>query len=178
MAELSNPVANEAEQAASVFSISREFNATPELVFKAWTEAERMGQWWGPKGFPLQVKKLDAQPQGVFHYAIELPGGQKMWGKFVYQEVTAPERLVFINSFSDEAEGQTRHPFNPAWPMEIWNEVSFKAQNGKTLLTIQGQPHQASAEELKAFADSRDSMRDGFTGTFDQLEAYLAQAKA
>jgi hypothetical protein len=33
-----------------------------------------------------------------------------MWGKFVFREITPPERMVFIDSFSDEAGGITRHP--------------------------------------------------------------------
>jgi hypothetical protein len=36
-----------------------------------------------------------------------------MWGKFVYREIVAPERLVFINFFSDEKGGVTRHALAP-----------------------------------------------------------------
>jgi hypothetical protein len=37
----------------------------------------------------------------------------EMWGKFVYHEIAAPERLVFTNSFSDESGATSRAKFNP-----------------------------------------------------------------
>lgn len=37
------------------FVISREFDAPRDLVWKAWTEAERLKQWWGPKGFSVHT---------------------------------------------------------------------------------------------------------------------------
>lgn len=158
------------------FTLSRTLNAPREKVFGAWTEAESLSRWWGPKGFPVQIVKLEAQPGGVLHYSIELPGGQKMWGKFVYQEVAAPERLVFLNSFSDEAEGMTRHPFSPEWPLELQNRVTFEERDGKTILSIDVHPHNATEAELKAFEAGLEGMQAGFTGTLEQLDAYLTGA--
>jgi uncharacterized protein YndB with AHSA1/START domain len=86
--------------------ITRVFNAPRELVFKAWTEPERLQKWWGPKGLTLEVSKLDLRPGGIFLGSQRSPEGHVMWGKFVYQEIKAPEKLVFIQSFSDE-EGNT-----------------------------------------------------------------------
>ena len=45
--------------AAQPFMITREFPAPRELVWKAWTEPERMRQWFGPKGFTGTTVKLD-----------------------------------------------------------------------------------------------------------------------
>ena len=62
----------------------------------------------GPKGCKLRVVKVDLRPGGVFHYAMTYQPGHEMWGRFVYREVAAPERLVYVSSFSDEAAGA--HP--------------------------------------------------------------------
>ena len=99
--------------------ITREFDAPRALVFKAWTEAERLARWWGPKGFSVEVGSFDLRPGGVFHYSQRAPNGAELWGKFVYHEVVAPERLVFTSSFADP-DGNTvrttlrRHPTTSA----------------------------------------------------------------
>jgi uncharacterized protein YndB with AHSA1/START domain len=162
--------------AAPIFSISRTFNAPRDLVWKAHTELDRLKHWWGPKGFTWVGGKLDLRPGGLFHYGMRAPDGQEVWGRFVYREIVAPERLVFVMSFSDEKAGITRHPWSPNWPLEILNTATFIERDGGTMLTISGQPINATDLERETFEAGRDSMRQGFTGTLDQLEAYLATA--
>src|ERR1022692_443042 len=99
--------------------ITRIINAPRELVFKAFTESERLAQWWGPKGSEINVNKLELHPGGTFLYNMETPDGHVMWGKFVYREIIAPERIVFISSFSDENGNTIRAPFSEVWPMEV-----------------------------------------------------------
>lgn len=84
------------------FLLTRVFDAPRELVWEAWTEAERLERWWGPKRCRTSVIKLDLRPGGIFHHALHWSQGQDMWGKFVYREIAAPERLVLVNSFADE----------------------------------------------------------------------------
>jgi uncharacterized protein YndB with AHSA1/START domain len=158
------------------FSITRTFDAPRELVWKAFSEAERLAQWWGPKGGKIRVAKLEFRPGGIFHYAMGLPNGGEMWGRFIYREVVAPERLVYVNSFSDANGGVTRAPMNANFPLEVLNNLTFAESAGKTLLTIRGQPLDASAEELQTFKGFFPSMQKGFGGTLDQLAEYLAKA--
>jgi uncharacterized protein YndB with AHSA1/START domain len=160
------------------FVITHVFDAPRDLVWKAWTEAERLAQWWGPKGCKIRVIKLEAQPGGIFHYAMQFAAGKDMFGRFIYREIAAPERLVFINSFSDADGGITRAPFSQisqTWPLEVLNTLTLSEQGGKTTLTLRGGPINATDEERKTFAGMFDSLRQGFTGTFDQLAAYLAK---
>lgn len=155
--------------------ITRTFNAPRELVFKVWTESEHLKHWWGPTGMSLEVIKLDLRPGGMFHYGMRSPDGHEMWGKFVYQEIVAPEKIVFINSFSD-AEGNTiRPPFSSEFPIEVTNIVTFDEHEGQTTLTLRGGPHNATTEEHAFYKGMFDSMQQGFGGTFDQLDAYLAK---
>ena len=159
------------------FVISRVFDAPREFVWKAFTDPERMQHWWGPKGFKVIASKMDLRPGGTYHYGMKAPDGSAMWGKFVYREIAAPERMVFINSFSDEAGGISRHPLAPTWPLETLSVFTFEeAPGGKTKLTIRWSPHNATAEEQKTFDASHDGMRQGWGGTLEQLAAYLAKA--
>jgi uncharacterized protein YndB with AHSA1/START domain len=153
---------------------TRVFHAPRALVFKMWTEAEHLMNWWGPKGFTMRVAQLDLRPGGVFHYGLVGPNGAEMWGRFVYLEVESPERLVYINSFSDEAGGIIRHPLSATWPLEVHNVLTFTEHAGKTTLTGRSVPHNATAEEHATFADAHGGMQRGMAGTMDQLERYLA----
>jgi uncharacterized protein YndB with AHSA1/START domain len=148
-------------------------------VWRAWTNAESLARWWGPKGCTIRVLKLDLRPGGLFHYAMAVQPGQDMYGRFVFREIVAPERLVFVNSFSDAAGGITRAPFpalNGKWPLEVLNVVTFAEQGGRTTLTLRGGPINATEEERRIFEGHADSLRQGFGGSFDQLAAFLEQA--
>lgn len=160
------------------FVIARVFNAPRELVWKSWTEPERLKQWWGPKGFTVHTCKVDLRLGGVFHYGMKAPDGNEIWGRFTYREIKAPERLVFIVSFSDPKGGMTRHPWNANWPLETLSTVIFEAQGGKTKVTVRWIPHTTATEiERKTFEEGRDSMKQGWTGTLDQFADYLAKGQ-
>jgi uncharacterized protein YndB with AHSA1/START domain len=162
--------------AQGAFVLTRTFDAPRDLVFKAWAESERLARWWGPKGFTLLVGKLEFRPGGVFHYAMRSPDGRAMWGKFVYRAIVPPERIVFVNSFADEAGNLVRAPFSPTWPLEVLSTVTFSEHGGKTTLTLRGVPLNATEAERKSFEAGHESMQKGWAGTLDQLAGYLAKA--
>ena len=160
------------------FVISRVFDAPRELVWQAFTESDRMKEWWGPKGFTVIHSKMDLRPGGTYHYGMKAPNGAAIWGKLAFREIVPPERMVLINSFSDEAGGTTRHPLHQFWPLEMYSIFTFEEQpGGKTKVTIRWSPHNATEEERKTFDTNHDSMRMGWSGSLEQLEAYLAKAR-
>ena len=168
-----------AETKSADFVIARLFDAPRQLVWQCFTDPQRMKAWWGPKGSTLVASNMDLRVGGIYHGAMRGPDGRVMWAKFVYREIVAPERLVWVHSFSDEAGGLTRHPLSPTWPLEILTTVTFEdAPDGKTRLTLRWSPLHAKAEEQKTFDAAHDSMRGGWGGTFERLDAYLAGAKA
>jgi uncharacterized protein YndB with AHSA1/START domain len=159
------------------FETTRVFDAPRDRVWKAWTEAERLKQWWGPKGFKVHTCKVDLRPGGMFLYGMTAPDGSDMWGKFVYREIAAPKKLVCIVSFSDAKGGVTRHPMSPDWPLQMMSTVEFEEQGpGKTKVTVAWLPHEATDIERKTFEDGRDGMKQGWGGTFDQFADYLKEA--
>jgi uncharacterized protein YndB with AHSA1/START domain len=158
------------------FHFTRVFDAPRDLVWKAFTEPERLMRWWGPKGFTMLSAKLDLRPGGVFHYGMRGPDGREMWGKWIYREIVPPEKLSTVVSFADDAGNRMRHPWSPTWPEEVLNTMVLTEQDGKTTITLSGIPINATDEERKTFDEGRGSMKQGFTGTLDQLAAYLAEA--
>ncbi|MGH6865782.1 MAG: SRPBCC family protein [Methyloceanibacter sp.] len=160
-------------ETTSEFVISRTFNAPRAKVWKGWTDAAHLAEWWGPKGFKATVKKLDLRPGGLFHYFLKSPQGQDMWGRFVYREIIPGERLVFISSFSDENAGLTRHPRHEGWPLQLLSTITFDERDGKTTVTVRWEPYEASGAERETFASGHASMQGGWTGTLDQLNGHL-----
>lgn len=164
-----------AKMAGTPFVIAREFNAPRDLVWQVWTEREHLMQWFGPRGCRIESASLDFRPGGSFHYSMTFPDGKRMWGKFVYRETVAPRKIVLVNSFSDAAGGITRHPFSATWPLEMLTTTTLVEREGKTTVTIEWVPLNPTETERATFNSMRDSMHQGWTGTFEQLAGYLAK---
>lgn len=155
------------------FTISRTLDAPRALVWSVYTTRDHLMQWFGPKGFPMTHASLDFRPGGIFHYCLTTPDGQEMWGKWVFREIVEPEKFVVVVSFSDAEGGITRHPMSPTWPRETLGTTTFEERDGKTILTIAWEALDNDPVARKVFAESHDSMRMGWSGTFEQLQAYV-----
>ena len=109
------------------FKLSRDFNVSRSLLFECFSDVKHLAQWWGPKGVTIVKPVLDFRPGGIFHYGIDWGTGAIMWGRFVFREIKAPERIVFLNSFSDEEAGLVRAPFfDGKWPLEVLTVFEFE----------------------------------------------------
>jgi uncharacterized protein YndB with AHSA1/START domain len=162
------------ELTSEAFVLSRTFAAPRELVFRAWTDVEHLRQWWGPKGMDVTHCTLDLRPGGVMHYDMRGPDGSTMWGRWIIREFVPPELLVFVLSFSDEEGGVTRAPFfDGVWPLETLSTVTFEERDGGTTVTLVTVPIHATDDERSTFRGAHASMRGGWGGSFDQLEAHL-----
>ena len=152
--------------------ITRKFKAPKTLVFDAFASAEAFAAWWGPAGMPVSVINFDFRAGGKVHYKME-GHGQTMWGIFNYKNVTRPDLLEFISSFSDESGNTCKSPFPMDFPLEVFNQITLEEKEGVTTLTLTGHPVDATAEQEATYRSMFDGMQQGFAGTFDQLETYL-----
>ncbi len=159
---------------ARPFTIARQFQAHRDLVWQAWQAPERLAQWWGPKGCAIRIERLDFRPGGFFHYAMTFRSAPPMWGRFLYTEITAPERITWLNSFANERCGISRAPFNELCPLEIVNEVTLQDEAGATSLHLRAQPLGETAAERQFFEELFPSLEQGYGGTLDALAEHLA----
>lgn len=155
------------------FVISRLFDAPRDLVFRAWADPAELQKWFGPKGAENFYSKGEVKPGGVYHYGMRVPAMGEVWGRWVYREIVPPERLVWVNSFSDKDGGVARHPMAPTWPAELLTTVTFDDEGGKTRVTVRWVPINAGDDERDTFIAAKESMKGGWTGTFDRLDDYL-----
>jgi len=136
---------------AQEITITRIYDAPRELVWKAWTEPERLAQWWGKRGWstPVSSVTMDVRPGGTFRLnSISDADGSEMPLDSVYREVVEPERL----SFGDGSTGAT---------------VTFTdLGDGRTEMTFQTTMH--ASDELRARAEG------GLASAFDRLAENLA----
>jgi uncharacterized protein YndB with AHSA1/START domain len=161
---------------SSTFEITRVFKAPRDRVWKAWSEADHLKHWWGPKGCSIEILRFEFRPGGFVHYAMKFADAPTMWGRFNYREIVVPERIVWLNSFSNEKCGIARAPFSEFCPLEIENSVTFTEHAGTTTVALCAEPFGESSEERKYFEELRPSLEQGYGGTFEQLADYLAKS--
>ncbi|MDR9856389.1 SRPBCC domain-containing protein [Paenibacillus sp. VCA1] len=154
----------------NVLTVERVFDAPRELVFKAFSQAEHLKAWWGPRGWDVTVCNVDFREGGRWHYCMKCVDknqgdfyGFESWGKAVYQEIVDGEKIVYIDYFSDaegnEAEGM------PAPVITL----TFEEFEGKTKFV--NRAVYESAEALRKVIEM--GMEQGFTETMDRLDEYL-----
>jgi len=122
--------------------VTRILDAPLELVWKAWTEPERVRRWWGPKDYTSPSCTLDLRVGGKFLFCMRAPleqGGQDSYTGGVYQRIVPMQLLEFTQSLADK-DGNRLDPVQagmpPDFPKEMRTVVSFKAKGEMTELTI------------------------------------------
>jgi uncharacterized protein YndB with AHSA1/START domain len=51
--------------------LERIFDASREKVWSAYTDAEKLAKWWGPRGWETTIKTFDFRPGGAWHYYMK-----------------------------------------------------------------------------------------------------------
>jgi uncharacterized protein YndB with AHSA1/START domain len=113
-------------------SVSRVFDAPPELVYRTFADPDQLCQWFGPQGFsvPCETVQIDARPGGFQRFTIiddddpsqrgtvdvtftevtenELLAGHQDVTGVPYAGATGHARLRLRLEFHDEPHGKTR----------------------------------------------------------------------
>jgi uncharacterized protein YndB with AHSA1/START domain len=145
-------------------TLTRVFDAPPELVWKMWTEPKHMAQWWGPKGFTNPICELDVRPGGRIWIVMRGPKSSDYDNDFpmsgTFREVVPNSRLVFMAV----AEDQAGKPL-----LESLTTVTFEAQGDKTKVTVE-----ARATGLSPLAPQMlAGMEAGWTQSLEKLAGLL-----
>ena len=109
-------------------SITKEFDATRDMVWDAYTKPELLDQWWAPKPMASRTKAMEFREGGRRFYAMVSPEGLERWAVQKYTSITPKTNFKFFNAFSDESE-------NLELPGSDW-DLSFSEQDGTTTVNI------------------------------------------
>ena len=137
-------------------TLNRRINATPEKVFAAWVDPEKIVRWFGPAHTIVDSVQadMDVRVGGRFRIRFATNDGETHEVGGAYREVTPPQRLVFSWAWHSTPERMSQVT------------VALRAEGDITLLTL---THDKFFNE-----DARDGHKRGWTGTLDKLERYFA----
>lgn len=147
------------QDASSVLTITRTFDAPRTRVFDAWTNPDSITGWWGPKDFTLWFDEKDLEPGGPWRMGMTRRG-EKAVSAGVYREISPPARLVMTHGWEGD-DGQLRPP-------QTLLTVTLAERDDKTEMVFT----QTGFDDAAA----RDGHRGGWTEAFDALEKALADA--
>lgn len=111
-------------------TIERIFKAPIQLVWEAWTQAEHIARWWGPKGMEIKVVEHDFSVGGKWKYIMPMPNGKEFISEGIYSEIVELKKIVTSANFRPMTEGvelqmlfeedgtQTKFTFNVVHPTE------------------------------------------------------------
>jgi uncharacterized protein YndB with AHSA1/START domain len=143
-------------------TLTRRFAAPREAVFAAWTDPRQMARWMGPRSMRAEILEADARPGGRYRLAMHQAEGSIHVVGGSYREVAPPDRLVFTWKWEE-------HPASNIKNHQSLITVTFNESEGATEMTM----HQLGFSD----AQSCDSHRFGWNGSFDNLEDILAGRK-
>ena len=122
--------------------VRRILDAPPELVWRMWTEPDRLVRWWGPQHFSSPGCSVDLRVGGRYVFSMQAPpelGGQVSYTSGTYATVEPTSRLEFDTHLSDP-DGAPLDPSAlglPAdFPARMENTVTFAERRGMTELTV------------------------------------------
>ena len=142
---------------------TRVFDAPRELVFAAFTDPEHLAQWWGPDGFTTTTSKFEFRAGGIWRFVMHGPDGRDYQNRITFDEIIAPERIVYRHSGGDDVE-----------PVQFKQTLTFEDLGGKTKLTWHGTFPSAEERDRVIKDYSADK---GLAQTMARLAEYVA-AKA
>ncbi|WP_072803994.1 SRPBCC family protein [Rhodococcoides yunnanense] len=127
---MSNSVTITVPEGVPFITISREFDAPVEAVFRAHKEPELIKQWLGPNGYDMEIERYDFSTGGGYRYVHTNPEGSQFAFNGVfhvvrenefaiqtfefegYPDVVSVESLTFV----DLGDGRTRLDIHSTYP--------------------------------------------------------------
>jgi uncharacterized protein YndB with AHSA1/START domain len=100
---------------------TRALNATPDSVFKAWTDPDILKKWWGPAGFTNTFHEYDLRPGGTWRFTMHGPDKGNYQNECVFLKIEKPHLIVWdrvskpifrvVATFEETADGNTSLTF-------------------------------------------------------------------
>ena len=90
-------------------ALKRRFKASPAQLFQAWTQPQKMMQWWGVyDGSKPPIAETDLKVGGCFRVEFWTPNGEHHSVSGRYREVVADRKLVFSWAWQSTPERESQ----------------------------------------------------------------------
>ncbi len=143
---------------------SRVFTAPRELVWRAFTEAERIAMWWGPNGFTTTTHEMVVRPGGLWRFVMHGPDGTDYPNTIRYEEVERPSLLRY-----------SQHGGKASDPVQFNATVTFVERAGSTEVVMRLLFPSAGLRETAVRVYGAE---EGRRQTLARLEDHLRSARA
>lgn len=144
--------------------VTREFNASCEEVWKAWTSSDLLDKWWAPRPWKAKTKKMDFREGGLWLYCMEGPDGTRQWCRIDYQSIVPGKNFTAINGFCDEEGNKTSDLPDMAWKNEF-----IKTEKGTKVTVEITFSSEADLEKIIEMG-----FKEGFTMAHSNLDELFA----
>ena len=157
----------------TTLTIRRTFAAPRDVVFRAWTEPDRLKEWWGvEESFSTPIAEVDLRVGGAYRLGMLAPGEDNPFVVGgIYKEVRRPEKLVYTWVWEGgEEPGPSTGGAHAADFREMLVTVEFNdlGRSTEVVLTHEYFPDQ----------HARDEHNKGWNGCFAQLARLLESTMA
>ncbi|MEO3997142.1 SRPBCC family protein [Mesorhizobium sp. CAU 1732] len=104
--------------------LDRLLDAPRHAIYRCWTEADLLKQWFVPKPWTIASAEVDVRPGGTSDITMRDPDGNDYPNKGVYLDVVPNEKLVFTDAFT--------HAWQPSEKPFFVGEITLADEGGKT----------------------------------------------
>jgi uncharacterized protein YndB with AHSA1/START domain len=144
--------------------VSRTFPATRELVFKAWSSAEHIKQWFCPDTYSVPEAKVEFRVGGAFDVCMQSPQGDRSWTRGKFTEIVMNTRLAF--------DSQVMGADERTW-FRTRTIVNFTAEHGGATRMDVKQTY--TVLDAKMATGMIGGAQEGWRQTLDRLEKEVAR---
>jgi uncharacterized protein YndB with AHSA1/START domain len=136
--------------------MTRVVRASPPQVFAAFSDADQLAGWWGPKGFTIPSLEFDPRPGASYRITMQPPEGDRFDLTGEFREVDPPARLCFTFVWEEPDPDD----------VETLVRLSFRGAGSST---------EVGLEHGRFMTEQRRALhRDGWTDSFDKLERLVS----
>lgn len=143
--------------------ISRVIDASPKLVFEAFTELRHLSQWWGPEGFTTTTRSFEFRTGGVWDFVMHGPDGTDYPEWISWTEIVPPERIVLLHGESHDD------------PNTFESTLTFAPHGAATRIVMRTV---FPTQQLRDQAVTAYHAIEGGEQTLNSLASYVFQRKA
>lgn len=147
----------------ATFEARREFNADLNLVWRAWTEAEILDQWWAPAPWKCETTLMDFREGGNWIYSMVGPEGERHGGIQIYETIVFEDFFSGKDAFADELGNIIEN-----LPVCTWKNTFTKTEKGTVVIILAQYPDAESLETVVKMG-----MAEGVSMAHNQLEEVL-----
>jgi uncharacterized protein YndB with AHSA1/START domain len=145
-------------------TMTREFDAPRDLVYRAYTEPELLVQWLGPRKYKMRVDEYDVRHGGSWSYVSIDDDGNEFGFRGVFHGEPSPDALVQTFEFLG-APGHIS-----------LDTARFEQRGGKTVVHLNSVFQAVEDRDAMMGAGMTDGVNEGFE-RLDELLARLAPVR-